>query len=301
MIVVASANGAIGIDGVWGEVEHGLDVIGTVERAAWFVEDNREDHSVGTGGLPNLKGEVELDASIMEGATRRAGAVAGLKGYRHPISVARAVMEKLPHVLIVGEGAAEFAKEIGAEKADLLTPESKKVWQDGFDKLPDGLAGEVLSRARAMTSDPEKAVGTVNFLALGASGEMASSVSTSGWAWKWPGRAGDSPIIGAGNYCDARYGAAACTGFGELSIRASTARTIVNYLSQGATPSEAGRQALLDLALLGEPSDSLIMHCVVLSADGRHAGLSTRRETSYAWRDTNSGATQIVARELVEI
>ncbi|MHB8191173.1 MAG: isoaspartyl peptidase/L-asparaginase [Ferrimicrobium sp.] len=301
MLVVASANGVIGIDGIWGKVVRGLDVVTTVEEATWFVEDNVEDHSVGTGGLPNLDGEVELDASIMEGGRRNGGAVAGLKGFRHPISVARAVMERLPHVLVVGEGAARFAKEIGAEPAELLIDSSHKVWEEGLASVPEGLAGEILQRARALTADPERAVGTVNFLALDDSGAMASAVSTSGWAWKWPGRAGDSPIIGAGNYCDSRFGAAACTGFGELAIRASTARTVVQFLSEGASPLEAGTAALLDLRSLGESKSNAIMHLVVLGADGRHAGLSTQEGATYAWRDASSDGTQLLPRSVVSL
>jgi beta-aspartyl-peptidase (threonine type) len=301
MILVSSANGAIGIDGVWKHFSEGLDALSAVERATWFVEDNEEDNSVGKGGLPNLDGEVELDASIMDGTTRRAGAVAGLKGYRHPISVARAVMEISPHVLIVGEGAARFAKEIGAERADLLTEKAAKIWREGLESLPEGLSGEILKKAKALTQDPDKAVGTVNFLAIDSKGKMASAVSTSGWAWKWPGRAGDSPVIGAGNYCDARFGAAACTGFGELSLRASTARTIVSYLSQGATPEEAGVRALLDLKDLDVDPSSMIMHSVIIGADGSHAAVSTDEKALYAWRDESCSSTQIERRTHVAL
>ncbi len=301
MILVSSANGSIGIDGVWSEFQNGLDALTAVERATWIVEDNVEDNSVGTGGLPNLDGEVELDASIMEGSKRRAGAVAGLKGFRHPISVARAVMEISPHVLLVGDGAARFAKEVGAQPGDLLTEKASLIWEKGLESLPEGLSGEILKKAQALTQDPEKAVGTVNFLSIDSQGAMASAVSTSGWAWKWPGRAGDSPVVGAGNYCDARFGAAACTGFGELSIRASTAKTVVNYLSQGATPEEAGVQALLDLKHLDEPPEKLIMHTVILSSDGTHGGVSTDPNATYAWRDETCKTTVLTKRTHVAL
>lgn len=301
MLMVASENGNVGISAVWPSFAQGLDALSAVEQAARVVEDNLEDHSVGTGGLPNLDGEVELDASIMEGRTRKAGAVAGLKGFAHPISVARGVLESLPHVLIVGDGAARFAKEIGAEERDLLTDYARGVWESGMANVPDGLAGEILARTRALTSDPERAVGTVNFLAIDAHGEMASAVSTSGWAWKWPGRAGDSPIPGAGNYCDLRYGAAACTGYGELALRSSTARTIVNYLSQGMTPLEAGERALRDLVLLGVPHDHIIMHAVVMDAEGNHVGVSTQPDKSYAWRDEHANEVVISPRHFVNL
>lgn len=296
MIIVASANGAPGINAVWEGFSQGLDALTAVENAARVVEDNLEDHSVGTGGLPNLDGDVELDASIMDGRTRRAGAVAALRGYTHPISVARQVMERLPHVLVVGDGAARFAKEIGAEEGGLLTQESQKVWEQGLSEVPAGLMGHILEQARALTTDPERAVGTVNFLAQDGNGEIASAVSTSGWAWKWPGRAGDSPIPGAGNYCDSRFGAAACTGYGELALRTSTARSIVQYLSQGASPVEAGERALQDLSTLDEPKENMIMHVVVLGHGGEHAGLSTQPDAFYAWQSSESETLQVVPR-----
>ena len=301
MLMIASANGAIGIDGVWADAEGGLDPVTAVERAAWFVEDNLDDHSVGTGGLPNLEGVVELDASIMDGDTRRAGCVAGLAGYRHPISVARAVMERSPHVLLVGEGAAKFAHEVGAEGADLLTDSARATWQYAVDQLDPGEAADPLARVLALTTDPEKAAGTVNFLYLNDDGSMASSVSTSGWAWKWPGRAGDSPVIGAGNYCDSRYGAAACTGFGELSIRASTARMVVRYLAEGMTPEAAGVTAIRDLADLVESSNNFIMHIVILAANGEHAAVSTKPEATYAVREAGWDRAKLVPRTQVSI
>jgi beta-aspartyl-peptidase (threonine type) len=182
-----------------------------------------------------------------------------------------------------------------------LTEEAERIWKEGLSAVPEGLAGTILERAKALTSDPERAVGTVNFLARDARGSLASAVSTSGWAWKWPGRAGDSPIPGAGNYCDSRFGAAACTGYGELALRASTARTIVNYLSNGATPLEAGRAALLDLVTLDEPIENMIMHVVVLSRDGGHAALSTKEGALYAWRDEGSQKTEVLERTFVAL
>jgi beta-aspartyl-peptidase (threonine type) len=296
VLMIASANGAIGIDGVWADVEGGLDPVTAVERAAWFVEDNLDDHSVGTGGLPNLEGVVELDASIMDGDTRRAGCVAGLAGYRHPISVARAVMERSPHVLLVGEGAAKFAHEVGAEGADLLTDSARATWQHAVDQLDPSEAQDPLKRVMALTTDPEKAAGTVNFLYLNDDGSMASSVSTSGWAWKWPGRAGDSPVIGAGNYCDSRYGAAACTGFGELSLRASTARMVVRYLAEGMSPEEAGVTAIRELGEFVESSNNFIMHIVILAADGRHAAVSTKADATYAVREAGWDRAKSIPR-----
>jgi beta-aspartyl-peptidase (threonine type) len=201
MIVIASANGEIGIRAAWDILSSGGTALDAVEAATRIVEANPDDHSVGYGGYPNLLGEVELDASIMDGATLRAGAVGALKGFRHPITVARQVMEQLPHVMLAGEGAARFAAELGLPREELLTDEAARVWREGVaGRLPEAfrdaqgaiIAG-LLGRASHLATDPERVAGTVNFIALDAAGHLASAVSTSGWAWKYPGRLGDSP------------------------------------------------------------------------------------------------------------
>src|ERR687884_2062386 len=124
MIIIASSNGDVGIPAAWEILQGGGTALDAVEAATRLVEDNPADHSVGYNGYPNLLGEVELDASIMDGTTLRAGAVGALRGYRHPISVARRVMEDLPHVMLVSEGAARFAAEIGMQREDLLTADA---------------------------------------------------------------------------------------------------------------------------------------------------------------------------------
>src|SRR6266516_7542528 len=138
MIIIASSNGDIGIPTAWDILQSGGSAIDAVEAATRIVEDNPDDHSVGYGGYPNLLGEVELDASIMDGTTLRAGAVGALRGYRHPISVARRVMEELPHVMLAGEGAARFAAEIGMAREDLLTLDAAHTWREGIaGRLPE--------------------------------------------------------------------------------------------------------------------------------------------------------------------
>ena len=205
-------------------LQSGGSAVDAVEAACRMVEDNLEDHSVGTGGYPNADGDVELDASLMEGTTRRAGAVAALKNYPNPISIARAMMERLPrHVLLAGDGAALFAAAQGFATRELLTePAAEAFRQRKFTLFGEEYAFD--GTAVSKVAVPEQSYGTVNFLALDGDGKMASAVSTSGWAFKYPGRVGDSPLIGAGNYCDDRYGACACTGLGEWAIRAGTAR-----------------------------------------------------------------------------
>ncbi len=311
LIVVASANGAIGIDAAWEVLESGGSALDAVVAGTRLVEANADDHTVGYGGYPNLLGEVELDASIMDGATRRAGAVAGMRGYRYAISVARAVMDRLPHVLVVGEGAARLAAEIGLEPEDLLTEEAARVWRDGLDgKLPEGsLGARMLERVSGLpelaglaklATDPEEASGTVNFIAIDGGGHLASAVSTSGWAFKYPGRVGDSALIGAGNYCDDRFGAAACTGFGELAIRGSTAQRIVAARAAGLSLEDATRAGIADLWSLGVPPEEVIMHAVAVDRDGNHTAVTTRPQgADYVVRtDRMSGYEQIPRRQV---
>jgi beta-aspartyl-peptidase (threonine type) len=133
MLLVASANGSVGMDAGWEILISGGAALDAVEAAARMVEDNPDDHSVGYDGYPNLLGVVELDASLMDGATRRAGAVGAVRGYRHPITIARAVLDRLPHVMVVGEGAERLASELGMEREELLTDATKQVWRDGVE------------------------------------------------------------------------------------------------------------------------------------------------------------------------
>jgi beta-aspartyl-peptidase (threonine type) len=300
-IVVASANGDVGMAAAWDVLASGGSALDAVEAGTRVVEDDPSDHTVGYGGYPNLLGEVELDASIMDGTTRDAGAVGGLRGYQAAITVARAVLERLPHVLVVGEGAARLAAELGLEAEHLLTEDAERTWRDGVEGRlsTDSPAARMLSQVATLATDPERAAGTVNFLAIDHEGRMASAVSTSGWAWKYPGRLGDSPIIGAGNYCDTRYGAAACTGFGELALRAGTARTIVARLEAGLGLGASMRAAFDDLRTLGVDDQSRIMHAVAIDAAGHHAGYTTREGSTYVVRTPAMSTHETVRRTVV--
>jgi beta-aspartyl-peptidase (threonine type) len=280
------------MDTAWAILAAGGSALDAVEAGTRLVEDNPADHSVGYGGYPNLLGEVELDASIMDGTTLRAGAVGALRGYRHAISVARRVMAELPHVLLVGDGAARFAAEIGMQAENLLTPEAEHAYREGISgRVPDdfrdaqgALISDLLRRATGIATDPERVAGTVNFLAIDAQGNIASAVSTSGWAWKYPGRLGDSPIIGAGNYADSRFGAAACTGWGELALRASTARSVVLYLQQGHALEDACRAAFADLAAFEQDPQRILMSMVALDRAGNVCAVSTSAERTFVYR-----------------
>lgn len=288
MMIVGSSNALIGFDRGIDILKAGGSALDAVEAVTRVVEDNPDDHTVGYGGIPNLDGVVELDASIMDGATRRAGCVGGMRGYRAAITVARGVMERLPHVLVVGDGAAAVAASLGLEEEELLSPEAEKIWRDGLEgRLDKSSAANRMASVVAglRKSSAEVDAGTVDVLARDARGSIASAVSTSGWGWKHPGRLGDTPVIGAGNYCDDRYGAAACTGLGELAIRAGTARTTVEGLAAGLDAPAACARALRDLAGLGPP-ESAWMNVVALGADGSHGAASLHADTTYAlWTD----------------
>jgi beta-aspartyl-peptidase (threonine type) len=298
MFLIASGNGDVGMDAAWEVLGRGGSALDAVEAGTRLVEDNPADHTVGYGGFPNLLGEVELDASIMDGTTLRAGAVGALRGYRAAISVARGVMSELPHVLLAGEGAARFAAELGLPREDLLTAEAEAVYREGIaGRLPapfrdtqGAVVSELLRRAANIAADPERAAGTVNFIACDQAGNIASAVSTSGWAWKYPGRLGDSPIIGAGNYADSRYGAAACTGWGELALRACTARSVVLYLKLGMDLEAACRAAFADLGDLNADPAKIIMSMVAVDAKGNLIAVSTAGERDYVYRTAEMGA-----------
>jgi L-asparaginase / beta-aspartyl-peptidase len=261
----------------WAVLRDGASALDAIEQGVRAVESNPVDQSVGLGGHPNAAGEVELDAGVMDGRTRASGAVGALKGFAHPVSVAYAVMRKLPHVLLVGEGAARFATEIGAERGELLTEETRQAWQRWAKEcgLPKMGPETALMEAVNQGKDPWHTAGTTIYLAQDSKGDIAAATSTSGWAWKYPGRLGDSPIAGAGFYADNRYGAAACTGMGELSIRTGLARITVHLLRIGMRPAEAVQEALGDIAILAGPRGNLTL-CAI-DAKGEHAVLTIRQ------------------------
>jgi L-asparaginase len=273
-IVICNQVGGVGIACAGAILAGGGGALDAVEQGIWPVEADPEIHSVGTGGWPNLLGQVELDACIMEGRTLRAGAVGAVRGYLHPISLARQVMERTPHVLLVGAGAERLAGECGLEAGENLTPVAEAAWEawrrerlsaDELARWPE-LPLAPLTRDAA---DPERTHGTTVLLAQEDGGRMAVGVSTSGWAFKYPGRLGDSPIVGAGCYVDDRYGAAACIGQGELTMRAGTARAVVLYLKMGLGLQAACHEAIADLEHLRADLRSFVM-IHALSARGEH-------------------------------
>ena len=265
MIITSHPNptGQAALEEVWEALAAGGSALDAVEKATNVIELDPEDVSVGYGGLPNEDGVIQLDASIMDGRTYNAGAVAGIEDIKHPSSVARLVMERTDHVMLAAEGAKAFALSFGFPEEDLMTPKSRRAWlrwrEEHSDRddwgPPDHLQGwedeegrgipEASGDREAFLRGPELSThGTVNVLAVDARGDIAGITSTSGMSWKVPGRIGDSPIIGAGLYVDNEIGAAGATGRGEDVIKACSSFYIVSRMREGRSPQEACEDAL---------------------------------------------------------
>jgi beta-aspartyl-peptidase (threonine type) len=308
--MLASERGEIGLPAAMEALLGGASALDAVEIAVRLVEANEADHYVGVGGLPNLLGEVELDAGVMVGQTRHVGAVAAVRGFPHPVSIARAVLEQLPqHVLLAGPGAERFADEAGIPRGETLTDEARRIWEEGLriDGVDDASAwggeGErryrlqALARIQAMAA-PSEPYGTVNILAGDGDGRLAVAVSTSGYPWKYPGRVGDSPVPGAGFYCDDRFGAGSCTGRGELAIRAGTARRVVDHAGRGLDPADACGEALRETVDLPDEFRAPLQTLCLLP-DGRHGGATTQESGTYAVMTANDSAPRILQRAVV--
>ena len=251
VVVTSHTNdtGREALERAWEGLAAGGSALDAVETGANHVEVDPDDHSVGVGGLPNAEGVVQLDASIMDGARYDAGSVAALEGIATPSSVARLVMERTDHVMLVGEGARDFARSFGFEETELLTDEARRIWlrwrerrDEGDDWGPaDHLRGT--DRATPLEGALEGTRGTVNVLAVDGAGDAAGITTTSGLAWKVPGRVGDSPIVGAGLYVDNAAGAAGVTGRGEDVIKSCAANYVVMRMAAGRSPQQACEDA----------------------------------------------------------
>jgi N4-(beta-N-acetylglucosaminyl)-L-asparaginase len=233
--VIASANGLRGVALAYEQLTKGADPLDAAIAGVNIQELDPEDQSVGLGGLPNADGVVQLDASCMHGPTRRAGAVASLEGIATPSLVAKAVMDYTDHILLVGPGAKQFALQMGFKEQNLLTEKSRQDWLRWKARVnPDD---------NWLDHDDDVAIkfatGTINMNAVTTSGDIGSVTTTSGLSWKIPGRVGDSPIIGAGQYCDNTIGAAGSTGRGEANIKACGAFLTVEGMRAGLTPQQA--------------------------------------------------------------
>ncbi len=221
----------------WEILRSGGNVLDAVIKGAVVVELDPEDTSVGYGGLPNEEGEVELDASVMYGPTHNCGAVAALRHIKTPSLVARLVMERTDHMMLVGKGALKFALAHGFKKENLLTEKARLQWLKWKENLSD--EDDWLPPADGKYSEGDRPTGTINVLGVDADGNLAGVTTTSGLAFKIPGRVGDSPIIGAGLYVDNEVGAAGATGRGEEVIRICGSFYVVSLMRAGKTPQEA--------------------------------------------------------------
>ena len=220
----------------WSILKKNGSLLDAVEQSANITELDPEDGSVGFGGLPNENGVVQLDASIMYGPTHNCGSVAAIEGIKTPSSVARLVMERTDHIHIVGKGAQNFAKAHGFKVENLLTERSRKSWLRWKENLSD--KDDWFPPADG-NYDSERSTGTINVLAIDSAGDIAGITTTSGMAWKIPGRIGDSPIIGAGLYLDNEVGAVGATGRGEEIIRTCGSFFVVEQMRAGKSPQEA--------------------------------------------------------------
>lgn len=311
-VVVASSNGhrskdAAGLTGVMKTFDlltSGADVLDAVIAGVNILELDPEETSVGYGGLPNADGIVQLDASVMHGPLKRAGAVACLEGVRTPSLVAKKVMEETDHHFLAGRDAQRFARNMGFRiEDDLNTEKSRRLWHEWKRRTdpshyPDRKSrGEASRRAgRAMVEegwvDPEHVHGTVNCLGVNARGELAGVTSTSGLAWKIPGRVSDSAVLGAGLYVDGDIGAAGSTGRGEATLFCAGSCVIIEAMRQGMSPKDAAMVALRRIVantrekrLLnprGQPNFNVRFYA--LSPTGEYAGVSLYETSEHGER-----------------
>lgn len=297
----------------------GGDTLDAVIAGVKIVELDPRDNSVGYGGLPNEEGVVELDSSCMHGPSRRGGAVGALRGIKTPSQVAKLVMSETDHMFLVGEGALKFAKAMGFHEEDLLTEESRIQWLTWKKSLRDSSGhsnwnsevdapaaetkAQVLKEIRQMFPNAseellaeawENAIhpphGTINCIALNEKGEMSAVTTTSGLAWKIPGRCGDSPIIGGGLWLDQDVGGAGSTGRGEENLRVCGAHTIVENMRHGMSPREACLDALKRVARNFDNDhkrlDAISLYFYALRKDGEYAGASL-------WNKASANARQL--------
>ena len=317
-VVVASSNGLAATAKAMAMIRAGADTLDAVIAGVNIVEDDPKDNSVGYGGLPNEEGVVELDASVMHGPTKRAGAVASIQHVKNPSKVAKLVMERTNHLLLVGEGAWRFAHTHGFKREELLTEESRLIWLRWKESMSErdswgpGLAApdkektsSVLKDRPDLIAEAERILaypptGTINCLAVNERGDISGTTTTSGLAFKIPGRVGDSPIIGAGLFVDNEVGAAGSTGLGEENIKIAGAHTIVEMMRKGMTPTDACLEACRRVSKSYNDNKEKLRHFGInfyaVNKNGEHGGATLwitspsnqqgqRRRNQYAVHD----------------
>jgi N4-(beta-N-acetylglucosaminyl)-L-asparaginase len=314
-VMISSANGVHALQKGMDILTSGGDTLEAAVAAVTVVEDDPNDDSVGYGGLPNEEGEVELDASVMHGPTRRAGSVASVRRIANVARLAKTVMERTNHTMIVGDGARRFAVAEGFEEKNLLTEHSRKIWlawkastsfnwRPGIDspewngkaatrgkspldsdefheRLADICGNDDALMARALEVIKDPPTGTINCLAVNEKGEISGTTTTSGLSWKIPGRVGDSPIIGAGLFVDGDVGGAGSTGKGEENIKISGGHTIVEMMRKGMSPTDACLEALHRVARNYNNDKKKLgtfhIYFYALNKDGSHGSASLWR------------------------
>jgi len=276
-IVISTWNHGLAANkGAWTVLKTGGNSLDAVESGVRITEADASNHSVGLGGYPDRNGKVTLDACIMNHDSE-CGSVACLQDIVHPISVARKVMEDTPHVMIVGEGALDFAIEKGFKKTNLLTPEAKKTWlkwkENQEQKKPE------------INSENHD---TIGMLAMDINGNISGACTTSGWAYKLHGRVGDSPIIGAGLFVDNEVGGAVATGLGEAVIRIAGSHTVVELMRQGKSPQKACQLAVERIIKKHKNIKGVQVGFIAMNNKGEVGGYSVYKGFNYALKDNNN-------------
>jgi L-asparaginase len=288
MILIANDEGRGGVPEAFQRLRNRQNGLRSIIEGIKIVENDITIKTVGRGSWPDILGNVSFDASVMDGDDLRTGSIGALKGYANAVEVAYQVMQRLHHEILVGEGANIFANEINATKIENLLPEIKKIWQEHLDKhlkatQKANFPNIPLIELSKFALDPEKVFDTTVYLAKDYKNTISSATSTSGWAWRYPGRLGDSPIIGAGSYADSRYGACACTHTGEMAIRCSTARSVVLYMKMGMSVKDAILEATKDLRHLKTGYlDELTIHAID-NQDNYYVASFKGSEPVYYW------------------
>jgi len=255
-------------------LQQGGSVVDAVEHGVWVPEGDPDNHSVGLGGYPDRDGHVTLDASIMA-PDGNAGSVCFLEHIVHPVSVARKVMEETPHVMLVGEGALQFALQQGFQKTNLLTPASKKRWQAWLKK-------HKYHPEINWENKPNEYHDTIGMLALDENGDMAGACTTSGLAFKMHGRVGDSPIIGAGLYVDNEVGGATSTGMGELVMKTVGSFLVVELMRIGRSPQQACEEAVKRIVAKIPDNKKFQVGYLAMNKQGETGAYSLRKGFNYA-------------------
>jgi N4-(beta-N-acetylglucosaminyl)-L-asparaginase len=273
----------------WKILSGGGRAIDAIEAGARVPEADVNNQTVGYGGMPDRDGRVTLDACIMD-EQGNCGSVMCLEHIKHPISVARRIMEKTPHIILVAEGALKFALSEGFKKENLLTPSSEKAWKEWLKETKYQPKINVENESYKKQDDPAMPGGkdnhdTIGILALDGQNNLSGGCTTSGMAFKMPGRVGDSPVIGAGLFVDNEVGAATATGVGEEVIRCVGSHLVVELMRQGLGPTEACRQAVERIVKRNpERAKEIQVGFLALHKDGRHGAFALHKGFSYAVR-----------------